>query len=548
MNRSKQHSGPAIGMGIIFMLALALVAGRIAVVKSADGQTAFLSANDRSRWATVMSLVEHGTYSIDRIASYHDPIHRNRRPFDSIDKVRHIGSDGKQHYYSSKPPLLATIVAAVYAVIKAITGLTMSQYPTYVPRIVLAIVNLPVMAVLFWATGRATEQLVKKDWSRIWMASAIGLGTMLTPMGYSLNNHVVAAAATALAMALYIGAARNPISFGRAMLAGGAAAMAAANELPALAMTVGWGFLFALTERRTILPYLCGVAIVATGFFTTNYIAHQDFRMPYAHRGNGPLLATLKDVTVADLNAMKSAESLPSDFIAQVRPFVGEGTVRIAASDEDGRWQLTADERLYGIVLNDRSEPELRQWDDWYEYPNSYWQDGRRVGVDKGEPDRGTYFMHMTVGHHGVFSLTPLWILVPLGWIFVVRSGRWKNVFHAFRNPKPDQLDDIHSSWLILTTAVVTLVCVAFYVSRPMIDRNYGGVSVCFRWLLWLAPMWFYCIATIVDSMAQSKFGRIAMIALLFASVSSMSTALQTPWQSPWIYQYMEFLGWFQVG
>jgi hypothetical protein len=548
MNRSKQHSGPAITMSIIFMLALALVAGRIAVVLSADGQTAFLSANDRSRWATVMSLVEHGTYSIDRITSFHDPVYRNRRPFDSIDKVRHIGSDGKQHYYSSKPPLLATIVAAVYAVIHAMTGLTMSEYPTYVPRIVLAVVNLPVMAILFWATGRAVETLVKHDWSRMWMAAAIGLGTMLTPMGHSLNNHVVAAASTALAMAIYVGAAQGPLSFGRAMLAGGAAAMAAANELPALSMTIGWGFLFALTQRRTLLPYLCGVAIVAAGFFSTNYISHQDFRMPYAHRGNGPLIAKLDDVTRADLKTMNSAESLPADFIARVKRLVGEGTVRVAASDEEGRWQLTVDERLFGIVVNDRSELELRQWDDWYEYPGSYWQEGRRAGVDKGEPDRGTYLLHLTVGHHGVFSLTPLWILVPLGWIFVAKSGRWKNVFHAFRNPKPDQLDDIHSSWLVLATIVVTLTCVAFYVSRPMIDRNYGGVSVCFRWLLWLAPMWFYSIATIVDSMARSKIGRVAMIVLLAASVISMSTALQTPWQSPWIYRYMDFLGLIEVG
>jgi hypothetical protein len=81
-----------------------------------------------------------------------------------------------------------------------------------------------------------------------------------------------------------------------------------------------------------------------------------------------------------------------------------------------------------------------------------------------------------------------------------------------------------------------------------MIDRNYGGVSVCFRWLLWLAPMWFYCIATIVDSMARSKIGRVVMIVLLAASVISMSTALQTPWQSPWIYRYMDFLGLIEVG
>ncbi len=43
-------------------------------------QRPFLSANDRSRWLTVRSLVEHGTYEIDAIVS--------QPTWDSIDKVR----------------------------------------------------------------------------------------------------------------------------------------------------------------------------------------------------------------------------------------------------------------------------------------------------------------------------------------------------------------------------------------------------------------------------------------------------------------------------
>ena len=87
---------------LLVILALALTAGRISVVTSREGDTAFLSANDRSRWATVAALVERGTFVIDEQIAIANPIYRNRKPWNSIDKVRHLGSDGQQHYYSSK--------------------------------------------------------------------------------------------------------------------------------------------------------------------------------------------------------------------------------------------------------------------------------------------------------------------------------------------------------------------------------------------------------------------------------------------------------------
>ena len=64
-------------------------------------QRPFLSANDRSRWMTIRSLVERGTYEIDAIVG--------QPTWDTIDMVQHRGRDGKLHLYSSKPPLLATL-------------------------------------------------------------------------------------------------------------------------------------------------------------------------------------------------------------------------------------------------------------------------------------------------------------------------------------------------------------------------------------------------------------------------------------------------------
>jgi len=65
------------------------------------------SANDRSRWCTVWSLAERGTYRIDEIDA--DPRWR------TIDKVRYQRpGDSEPHYYSTKPPLLPTLVTGVY--------------------------------------------------------------------------------------------------------------------------------------------------------------------------------------------------------------------------------------------------------------------------------------------------------------------------------------------------------------------------------------------------------------------------------------------------
>ena len=69
-------------------------------------QRPFLSANDRSRWLTIRSLVERGTYEIDAIVG--EPT------WDTIDMVQHRGRDGELHLYSSKPPLLATLLAGEY--------------------------------------------------------------------------------------------------------------------------------------------------------------------------------------------------------------------------------------------------------------------------------------------------------------------------------------------------------------------------------------------------------------------------------------------------
>ena len=149
---------------MMIMVAVMIAGGRIASVISREGDTAFLSANDRSRWCAVASLVEDGTYAIDRQVSIEGA--KGRHPWNTIDKVRHRGADGKLHYYSSKPPLLTTIFAGVYAFVQRASGMTMTDQPIYLPRIILAIVNLPMLIAFCWYTILVIERLGVGEWPR----------------------------------------------------------------------------------------------------------------------------------------------------------------------------------------------------------------------------------------------------------------------------------------------------------------------------------------------------------------------------------------------
>ncbi len=94
------------------------------------------SVNDLSRWATVYSLAERGTYQIDQTPW---PL--------TIDRVQLNG-----HSYSSKPPLLPTLLAGEYWLLKKISlgRLNFDETPESVIRIIVITVNL-VPLVIFLA-------------------------------------------------------------------------------------------------------------------------------------------------------------------------------------------------------------------------------------------------------------------------------------------------------------------------------------------------------------------------------------------------------------
>ncbi|MCH8841161.1 MAG: hypothetical protein IH831_10935 [Planctomycetes bacterium] len=171
--------------------------------------------------------------------------------------------------------------------------------------------------------------------------------------------------------------------------------------------------------------------------------------------------------------------------------------------------------------------------DNWYVYTytldgterQSYWQD--RQGIDRGEPSKLTYTWHALVGHHGIVSLTPLWLLSLAGALMWMKHG------------------DARQRELAGGIAGLTLVCLVFYLGfRPLADRNYGGMTSGFRWMFWFAPLWLMVLLPAADWTARTVTRKAVAATLLAISVFSASYPTWNPWTHPWIYRWLEYCGW----
>jgi hypothetical protein len=192
-------------------------------------------------------------------------------------------------------------------------------------------------------------------------------------------------------------------------------------------------------------------------------------------------------------------------------------------------WDETNHQRL-GLRLDQPDKIGVYEWDDWYDYPGSYWVSGNKKGVDLGEPSKITYAFHCLIGHHGIFSLTPFWLLAVYG---AVASCR--------RTEKP-VLANPQVLW-VAAIVVTSIVCIAFYLARPLEDRNYGGVCSGLRWVFWMTPLWYWLACEGLKSVKHFAFRRAVEVALL-VSLFSANYPWSNPWTAPWLMQLWEHWGW----
>jgi hypothetical protein len=179
----------------------------------------------------------------------------------------------------------------------------------------------------------------------------------------------------------------------------------------------------------------------------------------------------------------------------------------------------------------------VHAWDDWYDYEYtrgevkdqriipSYWRNP--AGIDQGEEDLGKYTFHSLIGHHGIFSLTPVWLLILPGVVLLCRVDRG----YGYRA-------------LAALIAILTVICVTFYILRPPLDRNYGGMTSGFRWVFWLAPLWLIAALPAADWLAYRRWARGLGYVLLALSVISVVYPIWNPWTYPWLTNFWLYMGW----
>ncbi len=368
------------------------------------------------------------------------------------------------HLYSSKPPLFATLLAAPYWVIHKATGATLGTHPYEIGRCLLILVNVLPMAVFFWLTGRLAERFVATDWARTVVMATAAFGTFLTTFAVVLNNHLPAA--VCVMVALYA------------------------------AVRIGFD-----GQRR--LRYF-----VAAGLFSG--------------------LAAANELPALAFFAALALGLLWKDPRGTVLGFI-PAALLVAAGFFGTNW-IAHQSLRPPYAHRSKTDPN----DNWYRYSyerggrqlRSYWEDPK--GIDRGEPSRGVYAFHALVGHHGIFSLTPIWLLTLVG------LGQW-----LLRPSDPNQ------RLLALLIVAVSAACLTFYLGVvDQQDRNYGGMTSGMRWSFWLIPMWLVAALPAADLAARRPWSRAIVLVLLAWSALSAAYPTWNPWTHPWLYDFMEYQGW----
>lgn len=440
-----------------------------------------ITANDISRYCTVWALLERGTYAIDDCPWQKDTQDKVRKP-----EPGSTANPPPLHTYSSKPPLLATLMAGVLYPARKLAGVPLdavaeqprvprnveipdpdrpgqtkftsetpapARWPAYVlyfkPLILLF--NLVPQLVFLVLYARLLDRYAENDWA--WFAAIIAgaFGTLLFNFDASLNNHSVAASSMFFALYALIGildAADGATRAGRFAAAGFFGGFAACNEIPAALFGLLLAVMVAARSLRLAGAVFVPAALVPlVAFFATQYLAFGQFRPVYEEFGT------------------KS-----------------------------------------------------------YNYEGSYWLTPLEFDHFNRFPEsKPVYLFHMTFGHHGIFSLTPIFLF-----------SLYAMVMNTFARDRP--LRGVSALTLVLTVALL-----GFYTWNPK-ARNYGGTTSGLRWLFWLIPAWLVVLPTGLAGGQTRRRVRGLFLACLAVSGLSVGYAFRNPWSNPWLVDLLEHL------
>jgi hypothetical protein len=456
-------------------------------------QPAQMGANDISRWCTVWSLLERGSYVIDECPwqlETQDKVFR--APKGAANQF--ADQQAERHYYSSKPALLPTLIAGFLYPARLVTGVPLDRvviqkrvprwtqkpdpdspyrvkgvletptepvrWPAYVFyfKPILVLLNVVPFGIFLVLYARVLDRHAANDWAWLFCLVAAAFGTFLLPFTQTLNNHTVAAFSAFFALYQLLGILEQGGQSGwRFAGAGFFAAFTAANELPSLAflallccvLVVGW-------PKKTLLLFIPAALVPIAAFAASQYAVFGEFKLAYEAFGT-----------------------------------------------------------------------------EEYLYDGSFWKTPLDLDAFNDHPEPyATYLFHMTLGHHGAFSLTPIFLFSALGAARLIGDGG------RLPLPRTGKTPLAVVAWL---TTVLTIVLVTFYTWNPK-ARNYGGSTQGLRWLFWLIPFWLLLLPKGVEwGQTWRALRGMALLALLL-SVMSVGYAMRNPWSHPWILDALEHL------
>lgn len=437
------------------------------------------SSNDRSRWATVRALVDDGTFVIGR-RDPSEPGGVNQYGDRGVvfengwETVDKVLDPDTRQFYSSKPPLLTVLAAGEYWLLNRTFGWSITEEPSLVIRTILLTFNLLPLAIYLFLLSRLVEDSGVTDWGRLFVLAAGCFGTLVTPFLTTLNNHTLGTFSALFAIYPVLRACKR------------------CRE--------------AEDDGNSVATPL---ELVCAGFFAALCVTME---LP---------AAAFAAVLFALLCSWTPRRTLAFFLPAALAPAAAFLLTNYAAL---GEW-TPAYEKFGGP---------------WYEYEGSHWKvppGTVKTGIDFAHEDKAVYAFHLLFGHHGLLSLTPVFLLAVATMLFVLPPSR------GIRSSPPEGGATCLPRIFFPATLLVSVVVVAFYIFRT---NNYGGWSVGPRWLIWLTPLFLLTMLPAADRLSVCRKGRTLGYILLGVSVFSASFPTLNPWRMPWLYQWLESYGWIR--
>lgn len=389
-----------------------MVASLLSVIWNLQ-ESSLENANTGSRFATIQSLIDYGTYHIDRSQYVR-----------TIDKYK-VGD----HYISSKPPTLPTIGAGIYWVYKELTGKTIALYEGDVVRTI-SFFTGGVCHILFLIYFyRLCRLLFRRQLSV--MVSMAGACFAYLGVGYATHiNELSTSGALAICALYYAVRIRrgHDVKAWYWPLTGLLLGLLPAIDLPCLSITGGLAlYLFTFDKKKTLLWFL-------------------------------PAL----------LPGLLVHLALTYQISGSLRPFYFNSSLKT-----------------------------FKQF--YFKQPG---------GIDGLREPKLIYAFNTLLGHHGLFSMTPLYCF---GIYELVRSLSTRRLL---------------AESLVVAGAVVAFL--AFFILRT---RNYGGWCVGMRWLVPIMPLLLLYFGVWIDRVRLTRPLWVLVLLAFSVSCFNVQDALSSPFQ-----------------